>query len=96
MRRWHKFLAPWFALILFVPPRRNRWADVLEMAIVGTILVAMLHLKVTYFIVGAASIVVGFVASAIWFIAKLAVVAVVAIVVFFILRSVFSGSDSDA
>lgn len=56
---------------------------------IGTILGVIAAIVIAWFVVG-------FVASAIWFIAKLAVVAVVAIVVFFILRSVFSGSDSDA
>ena len=56
---------------------------------IGTILGVIAAIVIAWFVVG-------FVASAIWFVAKLAVVAVVAVVVFFILRSVFSGSDSDA
>jgi hypothetical protein len=51
------------ALILFLPPRRSRWADIVEMAIVATILVAMFHLKITYFLIGGASIVAALVTS---------------------------------
>lgn len=52
------------ALILFLAPRRSRWADFVEMVIVVTTLMAMFHLKVTYFVVGVASLVVALAASA--------------------------------
>lgn len=51
------------ALMLFLPPRRGRWADIAEMTLVAAMLVAMFHLKVTYFLVGGAMIVAAFVTS---------------------------------
>jgi len=51
------------ALILFLPPRRARWADIVEMSLVAAMLVAMFHLKVTYFLVGGGLIVASFVTS---------------------------------
>lgn len=52
------------ALIVFLPPRRGRWADVAEMAVVAAILVALFLMKVTYFVVGVATVVVALGASA--------------------------------
>jgi hypothetical protein len=52
------------ALVLFLPPRAGTRGDVLEMAIVATLLVAMFHLKITYFVVGLANLIVALVVSA--------------------------------
>ena len=51
------------ALIVLLPPRKGRWADVAEMAIVATILVALFLMKVTYFVVGIATIAAALVLS---------------------------------
>ncbi|TXL71804.1 hypothetical protein FHP25_28465 [Vineibacter terrae] len=50
-------------LILFVPPRRRGWADVADMAVVAALAVALFYLKVTYFAVAIASIVVALAVS---------------------------------
>jgi hypothetical protein len=52
------------ALMLFLPPRAGPRGDVLEMAIVAALLVAMFHLKITYYLVGMANLAVALVVSA--------------------------------
>ncbi len=49
-------------LILFVPPRR-RYAALVEPGIAAVLLIAMFHIKITYFVVGLAAIVAGLVIS---------------------------------
>lgn len=52
------------ALVLFLPPRRGRAGDIVEMAMVTVVLVALLYLKVTYFAVALGSVVVALAVSA--------------------------------
>jgi hypothetical protein len=52
------------ALILFLPPRRRGWADMADMAIVAVLIVALFYLKVTYFAVAMAGLVVAIAVSA--------------------------------
>lgn len=50
-------------LILFLPPHRKGWADFADMAAVAAITAALFYLKVTYFAVAIASIIVALVVS---------------------------------
>lgn len=50
-------------LILFLPPHRKGWADFADMAAVAAITTALFYLKVTYFAVAMASVVVALVVS---------------------------------
>ena len=52
------------ALIVFLPPRRRSWADFAEMALVASTLVALFLMKVTYFVVGVATVTVALAVSA--------------------------------
>jgi hypothetical protein len=52
------------ALILFLPPQRARWANIVEMVFVAAALVALFLMKVTYFVVGVAGLVVALALSA--------------------------------
>ncbi len=50
-------------LILFLPPRRSGWTDVADMVVVAALTTALFYLKVTYFMVAGASIVVALAVS---------------------------------